>query len=126
MSNDIDQIRKTVQAYFDGVSTRNYDKFLESWHTDAKMSFVKDGQPSSVDRDFWKDWCKQDSSSTLNTQAWIESIDIRGSVAVVRSKLIREMSDAIYDFTDFLTLLKQDEENWVIMSKAYNSEITKK
>lgn len=126
MSDNIGQIRKTVQAYFDGVSTKNYEKFLESWHPEARMSFVKDGEPSSVGRDFWEGWCKQNSGAEQTTKAWIESVDIRGLVAFVRSKMIRDTPDAIYDFTDFLTLLKQSEEKWIIMSKAYNSEITKK
>jgi len=126
MSNDIDQIRKTVQAYFDGVSTKSYEKFLESWHPDARMNFVKDDKVSSVGRDFWENWCKQDAIPETTSNAWIESIDIRGSVAAVRSKMIRNEPDTIYDFTDFLTLLKQSENNWVIISKAYNVVITKK
>ena len=126
MSNDIDQIRKTVQAYFDGVSTQNYDKFLESWHAEAKMSFVKDGEPGSVGRDFWENWCKQDPNPEETSKAWIESIDLRGTVAAVRSKMIRDTPETIYDFTDFLTLLKQGDEKWVIISKAYYSETTKK
>ncbi|MFW9795251.1 MAG: nuclear transport factor 2 family protein [Candidatus Thorarchaeota archaeon] len=126
MKNDIDQIRKTVHAYFDGVSTKSYEKFLESWHPEARMNFVKDGQASSVGRDFWEGWCKQDSDNEQTTKAWIESIDIKGSIAVVRSKMIRDTPDTIYDFTDLLTLLKNGEEKWVIMSKAYNSVITKK
>jgi len=126
MSKDIDQIRKTVQAYFVGITTKSYEKFLESWHIDARMNFVKDDTVSSVGRDFWENWCKQDTNPDTSVHTWIESIDIRGSVAVVRSKTIREESNTIYDFTDFLTLLRQSEDNWIIMSKAYNLVTTKK
>jgi hypothetical protein len=90
------------------------------------MNFVKEGKASSVGRDFWESWCKQHADSKSTTNAWIESIDIKDTIAVVRSKMIRDESETIYEFTDFLTLLKQSKESWIIMNKAYNAVITKK
>lgn len=125
MSNDIDQIRKTVQAYFDGVSTKNYERFLESWHPDARMTYVKDGTPGYVGREFWDNFCKQPAEPETTVKAWIESIDITGTVAIVRSKMIRKNPEIIYNFTDYLTLLKQGNGSWTIINKAYNAVITK-
>jgi ketosteroid isomerase-like protein len=126
MTNDIDQIRKTVEAYFAGVSTQSYDKFLESWHPEARMVFVKDGEPGSVGRDFWENWCKQPMEPETTVKAWIESIDITGVVAAVRSKMIRDNPKITYNFTDFLTLLKNGDGTWTIINKAYNSVVTEK
>lgn len=126
MTNDIDQIRKTVEAYFAGVSTQSYEKFLESWHPEARMTFVKEGTPGSVGREFWENFCKQPAEPDTTVNAWIESIDMTGSVAVVRSKMIRNNPKITYDFTDYLTLLKQGDGTWTIINKAYNAVVTEK
>ena len=42
MSKDMSDIRALVNIYFEAVKERKYEKFLESWHSESKMSFIRE------------------------------------------------------------------------------------
>ena len=64
-TDDIQKIKESINAYFDGIKTKEHQKFLESWHPDARMSFIREGELSSVPRSFWEDWCNFELVSAL-------------------------------------------------------------
>lgn len=118
----MENVRKTVNTYLDAVKHKDWNKFQESWHPEARMSFVKDAKVHSVPRSFWQDWCKNPIDPKEKRIGTIASIDVTGNIAAVKVVVLRETPDERMLLTDYLTLL-QDPENWLIISKSYTSKV---
>jgi hypothetical protein len=125
-TNDHEKIKESVQAYFTGIKTREYDNFVESWHPDARMSFIRDGEISSVPRSFWDDWCRQQIDPDETVVCDIKSIDATGTVAVAITQTVKENPKTITKYTDYLTLMKVNNSEWKIIQKSFHGEITEK
>lgn len=125
MSTDIDNIKKTVNAYIDGVTNRVHSRFLESWNPDSRMSFLRDEEIYIAPRSFWEEWCQRPSEDTVLSSE-IKSIDMTGTVAMAKVEVVRESADAIRTLTDYLTLLKVRSNKWEIINKSFHAEAVSK
>jgi ketosteroid isomerase-like protein len=123
MTDEIKRIRKTVDAYFDAVVHRDINKILESWHPDSRMSFLNNGEPKSVPRSFWEEYCKHPKDPEEQTVCELVSLDITSDVALAKTKISRKTPQKNVEFTDYLTLLRQSGGNWLIMNKSYYSNV---
>lgn len=122
MIDEIEQIRQTVNTYLDAVKYKEWNKFLESWHPDAKMSFIRDGEVHSVPRSFWKDWCNQPANPKETRTSTVASIDMTGDIAIAKAISFQQSPDDKVLLTDYLTLLRQSNDKWIIISKSFTSE----
>ena len=125
-TDDIQKIKESVNAYFDGIKMKEYGKFIESWHPDARMSFIRDGDILSVPRSFWNDWCQQPLNKEEEVVCEIKSIDMTGTVAIAKTQTIKEGPQSIIKYTDYLTLMRVNEGKWKIIQKSYHGETTVK
>lgn len=123
MKKDIDLIRETVGLYFEVVTNKEHDKILESWHQEAKMNYIGQEGLVSVPRTFWQDYCSRPDNPDEKVSCSITSIDITGRAAVVRTEITKERTESTIRYTDYLTLLKESDEKWVIISKAFHTDI---
>ncbi|MHA2208435.1 MAG: nuclear transport factor 2 family protein [Candidatus Thorarchaeota archaeon] len=122
MTDEIKEIRKTVDAYFNAVENRDFKEILESWHPEARMSFMRDGEAQSVPRSFWKDYCKRPKDPEEQIECRLVSLDMTGDVASVKTKITRKTPEKTIEFTDYLTLLRQSDGTWLIISKSYHTD----
>ncbi len=125
MSTDIDNIKRTVNAYIDGVTNRVHSRFLESWNPDSRMSFLRNGELVIVPRSFWEEWCRKPSEDTVLSSE-IKSIDMTGNVAMAKVEVVRESVDAIRTLTDYLTLLRISSDKWEIINKSFHADVVSK
>ncbi|MFX1485131.1 MAG: nuclear transport factor 2 family protein [Promethearchaeota archaeon] len=122
MIEELEKVRETVNTYLEAVKHRDWNKFQESWHPEARMSYVKDGEPQSVPRSFWEDWCKKPIETEEKRTSTIPSIDVTGNIAAAKVITLRETPDERMIFIDYLTLL-QDGNRWQIISKSYTTKL---
>ena len=121
MIDEIEQVRKTVKTYLEAVKTKDLNKFLESWHPEARMSFVRDGEVHSVPRSFWEDWCKNPTNPDEKRTGTIASIDITENIAAAKVVVLLETLEKRMLLIDYLTLLREADK-WLIISKSYTSK----
>ncbi|MGY5853464.1 MAG: nuclear transport factor 2 family protein [Candidatus Thorarchaeota archaeon] len=124
MENEFDNIKDTVQLYFDAVTNRTYESILESWHPEARMSFIREGEIDSVPRSFWENYCKQPIPEDQKGTCELLSVDIAGNAAAARTRLTRETPTSTMVYTDYLTLLRQEDGKWLIISKSFHVDTT--
>ena len=125
VSTDIDNIKKTVNAYIDGVTNRIHSRFLESWNPDSRMSFLRNGELVIVPRSFWEEWCRKPGEDRVLSSE-IKSIDMTGTVATAKVEVVRESADTIRTLTDYLTLLRVSHNKWEIINKSLHAEAPRK
>ncbi len=121
MSKELEQIKKAVNTYISGVTTRAIERFLESWHPDSRMSSLRDGTVSIVPRSFWEEWCQKPSEDRF-VSSEIKSIDFTGTVAMAKVEVVRESPEESRVLTDYLTLLKVNGNKWEIINKSFHAE----
>jgi hypothetical protein len=122
MIEDMEKIRETVNTYLEAVTHKDWNKFQESWHPEARMSFVRDGEVHSVPRSFWKDWCENPIDPEEKRNSTIASIDVTENIAAAKVVVLRETPDERMLLIDYLTLL-QEADHWLIISKSYTSNV---
>lgn len=122
MIEEMEKVRETVTTYLEAVKHKDWNKFQESWHPEARMSFVRDGEVNSVPRSFWQAWCKNPIDLEEKRTSSIASIDVTGNIAASKVVVLRETPDERMILTDYLTLL-QNNDKWLIISKSYTSEV---
>lgn len=120
MIEEMEKVRETVNTYLEAVKHKDWNKFQESWHIEARMSFVRAGEVHSVPRSFWEDWCKSPIDSEEKRTSTIALIDVTGNIALAKVIALRETPNERNILTDYLTLLL-DEGKWAIISKSYTS-----
>lgn len=125
-ADDVERIKEAINAYFDGVKRKELEKFLESWHPEARMSFIREGDISSVPRSFWDDWCQQPLNKDEAVTCEIKSIDVTGTVAIAKTQTTKDNPESIIKYTDYLTLMKVNDDKWKIIQKSYHGETTVK
>lgn len=122
MIEEMEKVRETVTTYLEAVKHKDWNKFQESWHPEARMSFARDGEVNSVPRSFWQEWCKNPIDLEEKRTSSIASIDVTGNIAASKVVVLRETPDERMILTDYLTLL-QDNDKWLIISKSYTSKV---
>ncbi|MFX1369394.1 MAG: nuclear transport factor 2 family protein [Promethearchaeota archaeon] len=121
MIEEMEKVRETVNTYLEAVKHKDWDKFQESWHSEARMSFLRGGKVHSVPRSFWEDWCKNPIDPKEKRTSSIASIDVTGNIAASKVVVLREASGERTILTDYLTLIQEDNR-WLIIAKTYTSK----
>ena len=112
------EIRKTVQAYFDGVTNHDAARLDAAFHPLAYLSTTSSkGGVYHVAYDEWKKFTSTPAGSTEGKNNRIANIQLMGNAAVVTTVL----DWPTVRYVDYLSLVKQGEE-WKIVSKIWNAE----
>ena len=122
MDNELNNIKATVNSYFDAVTNRTFDSILEWWHPESRMSFLSKGEIESVPRSFWENYCNQTTPEGMKTDCELVSVDISGNAAVARTRITQTNPSSTTVYTDYLTLLKQKDGKWLIISKSFHAD----
>lgn len=120
MSDD-DQIRQTIQTYFDCMYESSADKTREAFHPSARITgYLEDGFHEMTVDDFAGFVASQQPSPKeqgVPARLDIESLDIAGQTAVARVR-----DDYLgMTFLDTLSLVSVDG-NWQIYNKLFHVE----
>ena len=110
-----DSIAKTLQHYIDGARSGKGDDMKPAFHKDATIFGYAGADLFGGPIQQLFDWSDQNGPAP-ELQARVASIDLVGTVAIVRLELTN-LNSARY--TDMFTLLKVDGE-WKIMSKVFH------
>jgi hypothetical protein len=118
LSSDLrqhDAIAKTLQHYIDGARSGKGDDMKPAFHKDATIFGYAGADLFSGPIQQLFDW-SDGNGPAAELQARVASIDLVGTVAIVRLELTN-LNSARY--TDMFTLLKVDGE-WKIISKVFH------
>ena len=118
MSTDVhqhDAIAKTLQHYIDGARSGKGDDMKPAFHKNATIFGYAGADLFGGPIQQLFDWSDKNGPAA-ELQARVASIDLVGTVAIVRLELTN-LNNARY--TDMFTLLKVDGE-WKIMSKVFH------
>jgi hypothetical protein len=118
MSPDLRQhaaISRTLQHYIDGTRSGSGDAMKRAFHEDATIFGYAGADLFGGPIQKLFDW-SDENGPAAELQAEIASIDLAGTVAIVRLELTN-LNDARY--TDMFTLLEIDGE-WKIVSKVFH------
>ncbi len=110
-----DAIAKSIQHYIDGAKSGSGDDMKPAFHKDATIFGYAGADLFAGPIQQLFDWSDQ-SGPAAELEARVASIDIAGTVAIVRLELAN-LNGARY--TDMFTLLKFEGE-WQIMSKVFH------
>lgn len=117
--NHIDEIRQTVNLYFEGMMEANVQKLEEAFHSQAQLIGFR---ADSLYVTPFSQWSAKFSSAaqkeTKSHQNIINSIEINGSMAFVKTTL--HWPSIIY--YDYLTLI-QDKGLWKIVHKSWHEQV---
>lgn len=110
--------RVPLENYLKGQETGNGDYIRKAFHTDGRMTFVRDGKVNIVTaEEFASRFTGKTAPDEAQRKRWIESVDIFGNAAV--GKIILDYPNG--KFTDYMTLLKVNGE-WKIINKSFHFE----
>ena len=112
-------IAKAVNFYMEGGSNGDYETLKKAFHPDAKMTYLKNGEYTSVNALEFFSGMKAGQKSNRETR--IASIDVSGHAASAKLELVYPT----FKFIDYMQLLKIDGE-WKIISKTFFRENTSK
>lgn len=115
---DLERIAQTIQHYFDGMYHRDLARLRKAFHPQAYLFGYRHEECLHVPVDEWFKMVESrpvpaDSGEPYDMR--IISTDVTGAVATVK---VADLYQSLR-FTDYLTLLKMDE-NWVIINKAFH------
>ncbi len=110
-----DAVAQTLQHYIDGTKSGKGDGMRPAFHKDATIFGYAGTDLFGGPIQQLFDW-SDENGPAADLQARVASIDLAGTVAVVRLELTN-LKGARY--TDMFTLLKVDGE-WKIMSKVFH------
>jgi ketosteroid isomerase-like protein len=111
-------IRKTVQAYFDGVTNHDVAKLDAAFHPEARLSTSNNkGALYNTSYQDWRKFTSEPAGDTTGRNNRIADIKMMGNAAVVTTVL----DWPAVRYVDYLSLVKIGDE-WKIMSKTWNTE----
>ena len=124
MSKDVHAIETVIQTYFDGLYEGDVKKLGAAFHDVSHLYSVgPDGTVQDLPRAQWLDAVQTRPSSKSRNLARadrIVSIDMSGpETAFVKV----ECQIPPRYFTDYLTLLKQKDASWRIVSKTFRTTV---
>ena len=110
-----DAVRKTVELYFQGHATGNGDFFRKSFHTDARLFWVKDGAlAQKTSTEFAAGAGGKPADDEARRVRRILLVDVSGDAAIVKV----ELDYPSVKFIDYLSLLKVGG-TWVVVNKIF-------
>ena len=115
MAEDHAAIAQTLNYYMEGGTNGDYETLSRAFHEDARMTFIRDGEFTSVNALEFFSGMQAGRISDRETR--IASIDVSGHAATAKLELIY----ATFKFNDYMQLLKIDGE-WKIISKTFYRE----
>ena len=111
-------IRKTVQAYFDGVTKHDIASLDAAFHPEARLSTSNSkGALYNTSYQEWKKFTAEPAGDIAGRNNRIADIKMMGNAAVVTTVL----DWPTVRYIDYLSLVKIGDE-WKIMSKTWNTE----
>jgi hypothetical protein len=113
--NEYDAIERVIQHYLDGARSGKGDDMKPAFHADATIFGYVGPDLFAGPIQGMFEWHDQNGAAT-DLESTIASIDITGSIAIVRLELDNWTG---HRFTDMFTLLKVDGE-WKIMCKVFH------
>lgn len=117
--NELEEITKTVNLYFDGMIQRDQSKLEEAFHPEARLIGYR-GENFTITP--FEAWAKGTASGALRNPAdyqnSIKAIRVEGYTAMVETELFWP---GIY-YYDFLTLIMV-EGKWKIVHKTWYEKL---
>jgi hypothetical protein len=113
--SEYDAIARVIQHYLDGARSGKGDDMKPAFHADATIFGYVGPDLFAGPIQGMFEWHDQNGAAT-DLESTIASIDITGSIAIVRLELDNWTG---HRFTDMFTLLKVDGE-WKIMCKVFH------
>jgi ketosteroid isomerase-like protein len=111
-------IRRTVMAYFDGVTNNDAARLDAAFHTDAQLSTSNNkGQLYHTSYQEWRKFTAEPAGDTTGKNNRIVNIELRGNAAVATTVL----DWPTVRYVDYLSMVKVGEE-WKIMSKIWSAQ----
>jgi hypothetical protein len=108
--------RKAVELYLQGHATGNPEHFRAAFHTDMKMSFIRDGAfTQRTAAEYIAGVKGKPEPDEAQRKRRIVSLDVTGDVGVAKVEL--DYPGAF--LTDYLTLIKVDG-TWKIIHKTFH------
>lgn len=113
-NNDLQLIEKTINYYFDGMTTHNAKSFEKAFHPNATMKWV---DKKYEDVNAIKSLSEYvNTNNPVKTKTSIMAINIAGNAANAQLELEYDT----FSYIDFMHLLKVDGK-WKIVSKTYST-----
>ncbi|GAA0732686.1 nuclear transport factor 2 family protein [Aquimarina litoralis] len=113
-NNDLQLIEKTINYYFDGMTTHNAQSFEKAFHPNATMKWV---DKKYEDVNAIKSLSEYvNTNNPVKTKTSIMAINIAGNAANAQLELEYDT----FSYIDFMHLLKVDGK-WKIVSKTYST-----
>jgi len=127
MSNkqDLEQIEKVVQLYFDALNKHDFSKIEEAFWLEAKILGITPNNSFRINNtNNWKERFQEPPNKNLEerTSTYIENIDVAGNAAVAKAKWIIRETNQTFECIDYLSLLRIDNV-WKIVNKSWSGEI---
>jgi len=115
-NNDLQLIEKTINYYFDGMTTHNAESFEKAFHPNATMKWIdkKYEEVNAVEALS----AYVNTNDPVTTKTSILTISIAGDVANAQLELEYDT----FSYIDFMHLLKIDG-TWKIVSKTYSTRV---
>ncbi len=121
--SEIRKIEDIVYLYIEGLYDRKFNLLEKAfWKESRNIGITAENEFWFKTMEFWKKKCSIPLESKLseNREISIESIDYWHNSAVVRVKMVVTHPERIYECTDFLSLLKIENE-WKIFNKLWSA-----
>jgi len=115
-NNDIQLIEKTINHYFNGMTTHNATSFEKAFHPSATMKWIDKKYEEVNAIDALSEYVN--SNDPVETKTAIVAINISGNAASAQLELEYDT----FSYIDFMHLLKI-EGTWKIVSKTYSTRI---
>ena len=119
-TQEIKEITKLLERYFEGNKEINAEKILSTWHKDAKIV----GREKIIGMEGWREFEEYYKKQINNDMSkWdinfkIHFIDIFMTCAIVKVEVNYRVDQKKFDEIQYLNLLK-DDKGWLIYSKIF-------
>lgn len=118
---DLERIAQTIQNYFDGMYHGDLVRLRKAFHPEAYLFGYRQEQCLHLSAQDWFRLVEARPVPASNGEAYdmrIISTDVTGAVATVKAA---DLYQGLM-FTDYLTLLKTEDGDWVIINKAFHCD----
>ncbi len=119
-SADIDDVKKTLQIYFDGNKELDSKKILSVWDEDLKIISTErtQGPPAWIEmEEYYRKEINNDMSQ-WGIDFDVVTMDVFRNCASVRVDVKYRVGSRNFEETQFLHMLKK-EDRWLIYSKIF-------
>ncbi|HET6671165.1 MAG TPA: nuclear transport factor 2 family protein [Pyrinomonadaceae bacterium] len=111
-------VRQAIEHYFRGHATGQGEHFRKVFHPDAKLFAVRDGKYWQLTSEEYISRAPgKPAADEAQRKRSVESVDISGNAAI--AKVVLDYPQV--KFTDYMSLLKIDDQ-WMIVNKTFYSE----